>query len=104
MTTWYNWETIKIINGQKKKLGKVTFTVGVLTILFALILVVDSILKFRKFMDLIKIRDTSGVLVALILLPALEFAFATTIILHASWTLAKYVRPANTAVDRLDGQ
>lgn len=42
LTIWYNWETLKQLKGQRNKLRKTNYLVGILTILFGLLLLLGG--------------------------------------------------------------
>ena len=42
LTIWYNWETLKQLKGQRNKLNRLNYIVGLLTILFGLFLLLAA--------------------------------------------------------------
>jgi cobalamin biosynthesis protein CobD/CbiB len=93
-TIWFNWEALKLINGHKNKLSKFSFAIGLITILFAGLLTVDTILR------LIKAIDLKYMLGGLLFLFGLEFIFATTIMIQAIGTLKKHLRSESTTANK----
>jgi hypothetical protein len=57
---WYNWETLKRLKGERNKLNQITFVVGVLTIVFAVGLILSSIALINEGLKNAKTQVVMG--------------------------------------------
>lgn len=95
LTIVFNWEALKLIKGQKRKLSKFSFSIGLVTILFGGLLIIDSILRLTKVIDL------QGSIVGPLFLIGLEFIFATTIMIQAIGTFKKHLTKESTTANTM---
>lgn len=56
ITIWYNWESLKVIKEQKKRLGKLGLTLGVLTFLFSALLFVSNLFRMERSVNIEDMR------------------------------------------------
>jgi energy-coupling factor transporter transmembrane protein EcfT len=93
IVTWYNWESLKVIKGQKKRLGKLGLVLGILTSLFSSLLLMANVLRLLRSTQIEDMRW------ALELLSILEIIFAITVMIQVIWTTKKFFKDERTSPD-----
>ncbi len=83
LTIWYNWETLKQLKGQKNKLNRLNYAIGVMTIIFGLLLLLGAAGMIK---DGLKENSTS----AKILIGSLYMSFGLVTIFLTLRTLKYY--------------
>jgi hypothetical protein len=93
ITIWYNWESLKVIKEQKKRLGKLGLTLGVLTFLFSALLFISNLFRMQRSVNIEDMRW------AILLLSILEIIFTITVMIQVIWTVKKYSMDESTSAN-----
>lgn len=93
ITIWYNWESLKVIKEQKKRLGKLGLTLGVLTFLFSALLFVSNLFRMQRSVNIEDMRW------AILLLSILEIIFTITVMIQVICTVKKYSMEESTSAN-----
>ncbi len=88
---WHNWNSLKIISGQRTRLSKFSFALGLIIILFAVLMIADSVQR------IIRIGEFDDMVGALLFLVGIKFIFATTIMVQVIWAIKKYWRAGSSS-------
>jgi hypothetical protein len=77
LTIWYHWWTLKRMVGQKTPLAKLTYVIGILTILFGVILTAGSIAMINEGFQNKKMHLLMGLLYIPLGLTTIWFSLST---------------------------